>query len=103
MNTYVCYIVALPSLKELLDTRVKSTDVINGRYTQKTRVHGAPSLSSIVPGAPSWAVKTDAGVAAPLRNITNVQSRRDVWSTSATSDPNQTIDQLRLVSVCVVT
>ena len=77
-------------------------DVINGRYTQKTRVHGAPSLSPIVPGAPSWAVKSDTGVAAPLRNITNVQttpSRRDVWST--TSDPNQTFDQLRLVSVYV--
>ena len=104
VNMYVCYIVALQSLKELLDTRVQSADVINGRYTQKTRVHGAPSLSAIVPGAPSWAVKSDAGVAAPLRNITNVQttpSRRDVWSTSATSDPNQTIDQLRLVSVCV--
>lgn len=94
---------ALQSLKELLDTRVQSTEVINGRYIQKTMVHGAPSLSPIVPGAPSWAVKSDAGVAAPLRNITNVQttpSRRDVWSTSATSDPNQTIDQLRSRTDC---
>ena len=72
---------------------------------RKQGFHGTPSLSPIIPGTLSWAVNSDAGVAAPLRNITNVQttpSRRDVWSTSATSDPNQTIDQLRLVSVCVI-
>ena len=42
VNMYVCYIIALQSLKELLDTRIKSAEVINGRYTQK-RISGAPS------------------------------------------------------------
>ena len=105
VNMYVCYIIALQSLKELLDTRIKSAEVINGRYTQKRRLSGAPSLSPIIPGAPSWAVKSDTGVAVPLRNITNVQttpSTRHDRPTSATSDPNQTVDQLRSVNMCVV-
>ena len=46
-------------------------------------------------------MKSDTGVAVPLRNITNVQttpSTRHDRPTSATSDPNQTVDQLRLVN-----
>lgn len=66
IRMYLCYIEALQSLKELLDTRIKSADAINGRYTLKIRISGPPSISPIVPGAPSWAVKNAAGVAVPL-------------------------------------
>ena len=84
---------------------IKSADVINGRYTQKRRISGAPSSLPIVPGAPSWAVKSDTGVAAPLRNVTNLQTTSSIGHdrcTSATSDPNQTVDQLRSVNIRVV-
>ena len=69
------YTAALQSLKQLLDSRVRSAGVVSGRYVQKTRMDGAASSSPVVSGSPSWAVKrslqNNDTATTPMRNITN--------------------------------
>jgi len=80
-------ILALQSLKSLLDGRLKSARFIAGKFVQKDRIDGPPSSSLPPPNVPSWAIKRSfqTSPAASTNSTTRVaresiESSQDIYS-----------------------